>query len=292
MSVAFGVQNQGSVGTTAAELRQIMRYKWGSAGVVGGLAVTGGRGLSYSVAAGMAVCTKGASDGFTEAYWPGGATGDVSANTSSSDRIDAVWITAHDATQGDADNLVAVGVTQGTPGQGAPDVPGYATPIAYMLVPGGATSTSAASMSAAGAQAVPYGASLGILVNEVDTTNTSTAIPSGYRTYAAGTFTLPTARYVDIKRIFTLGGIGGDGSVYARVLVDGAQTIQNEVRAYGSPTIASSQYIENTVLLEAGQHTIQAQMTKGVGQVRKYWQRGTWAGQTLQLVDAGIAQVV
>lgn len=291
MSVAFGVQNQGDVGTTAAELRHIIASKWGSTGIVAGLSVTGS-GLAYNVAAGMAICSKGASDGMSEAWWAGGSTANVSANSSSNPRIDAVWITSHDATQGDADNLVAVGVTQGTPAASptVPTIPIYATLVAAMLVPAGATSTSAASVSALGAQAVPYGASLGILVDQVDTTNTATAIPSGYRTYAAGTFTLPTARYVDIKRIFTLTSLtSNDASVYTRVLVDGAQVSQGEVRCFGSPTIATSQYMENTVRLEAGTHTVQAQMQAGVRTARKYWSSNGWAGQTLQVVDAGVA---
>lgn len=291
MSVAFGVQNQGDVGTTASDLRHILASRWGSTGVVAGLAVTGS-GLAYNVAAGMAICSKGASDGMTEAWWPGGSTADVSANSSSNPRIDAVWVTSHDATQGDADNLVAVGVTQGTPAASpaVPTIPTYATLVAAMLVPAGATSTSSASTNRRGAQAVPYGASLGILVNAVDTTNTSTAIPSGYRTYASGTFTLPTARYVDIKRVFTLASLtSADASVYTRVLVDGSQVSQGEVRCYGSPTLATSQYMENTVFLAAGTHTVQAQMQKGVNTARKYWARNQWAGQTLQVVDAGIA---
>lgn len=291
MSVAFGVQNQGDVGTTASDLRHIVASRWGSTGVVAGLAVTGS-GLAYNVAAGMAICSKGASDGMTEAWWPGGSTADVSANSSSNPRIDAVWVTSHDATQGDSDNLVAVGVTQGTPAASpaVPTIPTYATLVAAMLVPAGATSTSAASVSASGAQAVPYGASLGILVDQVDTTNTSTAIPSGYRTYAAGTFTLPTARYVDIKRVFTLASLtSADASVYTRVLVDGAQVSQGEVRCYGSPALATSQYMENTIRLAAGTHTVQAQMQAGVNTARKFWSSGGWAGQTLQVVDAGVA---
>lgn len=288
MSVAFGVQNQGSVGTTAPDLRQIIRYKWGSTGIVGGLEVTGGTGLSYSVSEGMAICSKGESDGFVEAYFPGGSV-ETSSNPSSSDRIDTVWIASNDATQGDTDNLVYIGITQGIPGQGAPSIPTYATPIADMLLPAGATSTSSASQSGGSVQAVPYGSSLGVLVSKVDTTNSASAIASGWQTYASGTFELPTARLVDIKRIFTLAGLSGDGSVYTRVLIDGAQVSYNEVRAFGSPGIASSQYFENTVELSAGTHTVQAQMTKGVSTVRKYWSANGWAGQTLQIVDAGIA---
>ena len=117
MSVAFGVQNQGSVGTTAAELRQIMRYKWGSAGVVGGLAVTGGSGLSYSVAAGMAVCTKGASDGFTEAPWPGVPCVTPTATRLSASPWVASWAVIHTASMRSELDVLAETSPVAPPGQ-------------------------------------------------------------------------------------------------------------------------------------------------------------------------------
>lgn len=295
MSVAFGVQNNGDVGTTASDLRGMLWWKWEAVGIVNkydlAFPVTGS-GLHYDVGEGLAICARGSGYGYVEAYWPGGSTENVSANSSSNPRIDAVWVIAHDVTQGDPDNLVAVGVTQGTPAASptAPSIPTSAILIATMLLPAGATSTSAASVQSKGEAAVPWGASLGILVDKVDTTNSSTAIASGYHTYASGTFTLPTARYVDVKRVFTLASLtSADASVYTRVLIDGAQVSQGEVRCYGSPTLATSQYMENTVFLEAGTHTVQAQMQKGVNTARKYWARNQWAGQTLQVVDAGVA---
>lgn len=288
MSVAFGVQNQGAVGTTASDLRKIIQYKWASTGIVGGLAVKGNSNLTYNVAAGMAICSKGASDGFTEAFWPGGSTAAVSANTASSPRLDAVWITSHDATQGDADNLVAVGVTQGTPATSpaAPEIPTYATLLALMLVPAGATKASSASVSNRGAGAIPYGSSLGVLVDETDTANQA-VLPASEYDYAAGTFTLPTKRMVDIKQTLTLLCGSQESSAYARVLIDGTQVWQGEVHVF--PSFATSQYFEASVELEAGTHSIQAKLKRGVrgDTVKRYWSKNGWAGQHLQVVDAG-----
>lgn len=288
MSVAFGVQNQGAVGTTAAELRKIIESKWASTGIVAGLAVRGNSNLTYNVAAGMAVCSKGASDGFTEAWWPGGATPAVAANTASNPRLDAVWITAHDATQGDSDNLVTLGVTQGTAAATpvAPTIPTYATLLALMLVPAGATKASAASVSALGAHTVPYGASLGILLDKTDTANQA-ILPASEYNYAAGTFTLPTRRLVDIKQTFTLLCGSAQSSAYGRVLIDGEQVWQGEIHVF--PSFATSQYFECSTELEAGTHTIQAKLRRGVNgdTVKRYWSSGGWAGQHLQVVDAG-----
>lgn len=291
MSVAFGVQNQGAVGTTAAELRKIIQSKWASTGIVAGLAVNGTSGLTYNVAAGMAVCSKGSSDGYTEAWWPGGASPAVAANTASYPRLDAVWITSHDATQGDGDNLVTIGVTQGTAAASpsAPTIPTYATLLALMLVPAGATKTSSASVNSPGTGAIPYGSSLGILLTRVDEGN-GTVAQGSETTWAAGNIDLPTRRQIDFKFTITLGSTAtGDSSAYVILYVDGARINANEVRAFGSPQTASSQYFEFSAILERGSHSIKAVFNAATGRplVRKYFQRGNWAGQRLQVVDAG-----
>ena len=289
MSVAFGVQNQGSVGTTAADLRKIIQYKWAAPGIVGGLKVTGRSNLAYNVAEGMAITSRGASDGCAEAFWPGGQTAAVSANTGSSPRLDAIWITSHDATQGDSDNLVAVGVTQGTPAAtpAPPAIPTTATLLALMLVPAGATKTSSASAYALGASAIPYGSSLGVLVDQTDTANRA-VLPASEYVYAQGTFTLPTRRQVDIKQTYTWRcTAGADGSAYTSIYVDGAQVSACEVRA--EPSLATSQYLETSVVLEAGTHTVQGKIRRGVNgdKVERFWSSNGWAGQHMQVVDAG-----
>lgn len=289
MSTAYAVQQDGTIGTTAADLRKMIAYKWASTGIVGGLKVTGRSNLAYNVAAGMAICSKGASDGCTEAYWPGGQTPAVSANSGSNPRLDAIWVTSHDKTQGDSDNLVTVGVTQGTPAATPepPTIPADATLLALMQMPAGATKTSAASAYSVGAGAIPYGSSLGVLVDSVDKANRS-VLPASEYVYAQGTFTLPTRRQIDIKQTYTWRcTAGADGSAYTSVFVDGAQVSACEVRA--EPSLATSQYLETSVVLEAGTHTVQGKIRRGVNgdKVERYWSANGWAGQHMQVVDAG-----
>lgn len=161
-NTAFGVaQTSAGVGTTDTDMRKIIAAQWESTGVIDGLAVTGTTSLYYKVAAGVAVCSKGASDGKTLAYFSGGSTPTVSANSSGNPRIDCIWITAHDATHGDSDNLVTLGVTQGTAAATptAPTIPTYATLLAAMLVPAGATTTATATIAVSATVPNHYGMS-------------------------------------------------------------------------------------------------------------------------------------
>ena len=160
MSTALGVaQDDGTgLGTTDTAFRQITGAEWTNKGIVAGLAVTGTSSLAYHVAAGVAICSKGDSDGKTKAYWEGGNTAAVAGNTSGNARIDSVYIYANDLTQGDADNLVHIGVAQGTAAAtpSAPDIPPYATRLADLRLPGGSTSTAGATLTLAGPQAIPF----------------------------------------------------------------------------------------------------------------------------------------
>ncbi|MBQ9005366.1 MAG: hypothetical protein IJ092_03215 [Atopobiaceae bacterium] len=287
-SVAFGVRNVDTVGTTDVALRKIFGALYPTKGIISGCAVSGRSNLAYNVAEGVVSCSKGASDGSTLAWVPAGTTPAVAANSSSYARLDAVWVEAHDATQGDADNLVTLGVTQGTAAASpaVPTIPTGATLLAVMSMPAGATKTSSASVSSKGVGAIPYGSSLGVLVDKTDTANQS-VLPASEYDYAAGTFTLPTKRMVDIKQTFTLLCGSQESSAYARVLIDGTQVWQGEVHVF--PSFATSQYFEASVELEAGTHSIQAKLKRGVrgDTVKRYWSKSGWAGQHLQVVDAG-----
>ena len=199
--VALGVANSGTSGTTAQDFRMIAGALWQNAGIVSGLKVSGKSSMAYDVAAGVAVCTRGASDGKTLAYWPGGSVA-TTANGGGNPRIDSIYLIAHDLSHGDADNAVAVGVAQGTPAAtpAAPAIPTGATLIATMNVPAGATTTAQASQRESIIYAIPYGSTLGIL-GEV--TNTANAYPGDTRpnvTYEqeSVSFYLPTDRVVDI----------------------------------------------------------------------------------------------
>ncbi|MDD6565952.1 MAG: hypothetical protein PUF11_04085, partial [Parafannyhessea umbonata] len=112
--VALGIRNNGSDGTTPLALRLALAALFPQSGILSGLGVKGSSSLAYSVAQGVAVCTRGAGDGSTLATVSAGSTPAVAANGAGYPRIDAVWVTAHDKDQGDADNHVTLGVTQGT----------------------------------------------------------------------------------------------------------------------------------------------------------------------------------
>ena len=163
--VALGVRDRDGVGTTPLAMRRVIGGVFPRTGIVGGCRVAGGPALAYEVAAGVAVCSKGAGDGCTLAAVSAGSTPAVAANAAGHDRIDAVWVTSHDPDGGDADNLVTLGVTEGTASAtpARPTAPTYATVLAYMRVPAGATTLSTATVEAVGDVASPAGGSLGQL---------------------------------------------------------------------------------------------------------------------------------
>jgi hypothetical protein len=160
-TTALGVRQSDDtvpVGTTANALRHILAAQWSSTGVIDGLKVTGTSSLAYHVAAGTAVCSKGSSDGKTLAYFEGANTPTINSNSSGNPRIDCIYIYSNDLDQGDSDNLVHIGVVQGTPAANpsAPSIPTYGTLLAQMLLPAGSASTSSAYVSKQGSQAIPY----------------------------------------------------------------------------------------------------------------------------------------
>ncbi|WP_288266296.1 hypothetical protein [uncultured Bifidobacterium sp.] len=203
MTTALGVQpDSNGNGVTPEVHRQIIAAQWQNTGVIDGLGVTGRSDLRYNVAAGVAVCSKGAADGKTLAYWPGGQTAAVAAGDASNPRVDAIWITAHNPKIGDADNQVVVGVTQGTPAANpvAPPIPAGCTPIMAMRVPANATATSSATKIWTTYYALPYGASLGKLGENWDRRDmTGDKTVKKYYFEQPITFTLPTDRMVELQ---------------------------------------------------------------------------------------------
>ena len=294
-NVAFGVRQTASgIGTTDTDIRHMLAHKWLNKGVVGGLQVSGGSTMAYNVSAGMAICSRGASDGFTEAYWSGGATPTVEANSSSNPRIDVIWITAHDMSQGDTDNLVTIGVTKGTAAASpsAPTIPTYATEVARMLLPGGATSTGSAVVLSVGPRAVPYGSSMGIIANAVYTANgVGAAI---WTNLCSATFSLPYVRLLRCDVITSMQGVQAgvgtpsDGTMHLRLLVDGVAKMTWERQLATATTVESVPYIEK---MSAGTHTIVLQGADGISGWKTYYSTDsnsmTWPGQVLIVTDMG-----
>lgn len=173
MTTALGIRPDAkSQGVSPQVHRHIISAQWASDGIIQGLTVTGGTGLTYTVSAGTALIQPDGQKGEAVlAYWPGGATPAVAAGNAGLSRYDVIWLRAHDLDKGDADNQVVLGVTQGTPAAD-PDVPLDQVPsdvvrLAAMLVPAGMTQTKACSTDGAERYAMPYGASKGLIARNV-----------------------------------------------------------------------------------------------------------------------------
>ena len=202
-TTALGImQDSAGNGVDPHTHRKIIQARWSNPGVITGLSVTGGSGLTYSVSAGCAVVTRGESDGYAEAYFEGGSTPAVSAGDPSNPRVDLVWIKANDIQQGDDDNRVHVGVTSGTPAASpvAPSAPAGCLPIASMLVPAGATSTASAQMDSERDYAIPYGATMGRIGYYRDTVDGIVDTPqyTKSRRYSVSV-NLPTDRVIELR---------------------------------------------------------------------------------------------
>jgi hypothetical protein len=297
MSVAFGVRQANGVGTSDTDIRHMLRYKWANTGVVGGLAVKGTSRLVYHVAEGMAICSKGDGDGYTEAYFPGGDTPEVKSNEGGNPRIDVVWITAHDASQGDSDNLVTLGVTQGTPSASPvePDIPTYAVRLGAFRMGAGAATTSGAVATSGVDYAIISGASKGVLLDK--RYNSERHVKRGGAfIYASGTVNLPTKRLVQVSLTasvwaYNMATHDWDGSGYIDYRVDGA--VKREYRFVCFPESPVTPYFSDIIELPAGSHTFSAALWgSGTKPVSDIWLSGNgpygdWPGQRLVVIDMG-----
>jgi hypothetical protein len=282
-NVAFGVrQTANGIGTTDTDIRHMLAYKWRNKGIVGGLNVSGGSTMAYNVSAGMAICSRSASDGFTEAYWSGGATPAVKANASSNPRIDVIWITAHDMSQGDADNLVTIGVTKGTAAASpsAPTIPTYATMLACMRLPAGATTTAQATVEARADAATLSGGTLGLLGEAA--LNADRDISTGgkwddFYTVAVKV-TVPSRHIVRVDYRATLvtpGGNTGWTRVRPYLTVDGTEVSGSRRKwpAWPGPELTHSSSCATE--LDAGTHVVELHLA---------YNGGDWG---LSIVDDG-----
>lgn len=277
MTTALGVQpDSNGSGVTPEVHRMIIAAQWPNKGVIDGLGVSGRSDLRYNVAAGVAVCSKGAADGNTLAYWPGGQTEAVHAGDASNPRIDLVWITAHNPKAGDADNQVVVGVTQGTPAANpvAPKLPAGCTLLRSMRVPANTTATSSATATDSVNYAVPYSASLGKIAYQLATGTHSIYEDYAWHQEVAVSFTLPSKRHITIKQkvraVCTAGQSSGNntifGSWYSQMRVDGnvINDLQNTVNSSGkneyceewtASRYCETKQVEYDLDLGAGRHT-------------------------------------
>ncbi len=297
-NVALGVaQTSAGVGTTDTDMRKIIAAQWESTGVIDGLAVTGTTSLYYSVAAGVAVCSKGASDGKTLAYFAGGSTPAVSANSSGNPRIDSVYIYSNNANQGDADTLVHIGAVEGTAAAvpTAPAIPTYATLLAAMLVPAGATTTANAHQAASVGYAIPYGASLGVLADttqKMDGVGDST-VNKFYVEQTTALRYLPTDRLVELRFQVCASASSGYSDWYQSFVLDGAE-VANSGGEFHFTEGWTTQERSHVMEVSAGNHTIAVRTGLRGGSAPIFHCTGdsytSFYGRRLQAFDRGVAR--
>ena len=295
MATALGVQPDSSGnGVTPLTHRKIIDALWASTGIVTGLGVTGRNDLKYDVAAGVAICSRGDADGKTEAYWPGGQTTAVAAGDSTWPRIDRVWIKAHDMSQGDSDNQVVVGVTQGTPAANpaAPATPDGCTRVIDMLLPAGASSTAKATKPHSADYAYPYGMSAGVLASQ--NVNQRYMIPENRQWVKRCSVSLRLTTDRTVKVAWKArASCGTDnslmGSYFVQLRADGqvlnsganeaSSWIKGAFDEIGVWRFAESKGVDYDTILNKGEHTVEA------------WVCGNPAANTAPVTLYGIQQL-
>lgn len=292
-TTAFPVrQDADGNGCTDVALRSIVAALYPNKGVISGLSVKGGNTLSYTVASGVAVCSKGSADGNTLAYYEGGSV-DTTANTSSNPRIDVVWITAHDITQGDTDNFVTIGVTQGTAAAAPtePSIPSYATKLRAMKLPGGSSTTSSATAYGSQPVVLPYNSNQGILASVRNGTSGDINPGKTDTVYVSGSFYLSQKRAVLISVSNTVavngkGSIGGDfGSFYSKLFLDNSCKDIREVIIPNQRQ--TSNFYQLTLELGAGNHTFQLKYSTATETNKLHLYGSGVVGQQVQVTDLG-----
>lgn len=288
MTTALGVDvDLDGNGVDPLTHRNIIKQHWTNTGIMGGLEVSGRSDLYYGVSAGVAVCSMGDADGYTEAYFAGGKTENaVSAGDGTYPRIDSVYLLANTGTP---DNLVHCMVTQGTPAASpvAPTLPSGALRVQDMLVPAGASATSSASRNGSRNYAIAYGSGLGRIGFAENTTTTEQAYDTSWYTQVAATVGVPTDRLVDVRWTARANGSGGstESSYYIQLLIDGTVVSdgQDEISV---PENYERKQFSFTSILTPGEHTIAIQAKCNTGKPKFTW-RGI---RTIEVFDRGVVQ--
>lgn len=295
-TVALGIRNDGADGTTPLALRLALAALFPQAGILSGLGVRGSSSLAYSVAAGVAVCSKGAGDGCTLAAVPAGSTPAVAANPTGHPRVDAVWVTAHDVDQGDPDNHVALGVTQGTASAAParPKAPTYATVLSYMRVPAGATTTSTATVEARGGTATPYGGTMGRLGAAALNADRSISTGGAWKDFytCSSQVTVPSRHLVRIDYRATLANDGGNtgwtgAAVY--MTLDGAAVSNSRHLCHVSRGVEQTFSDSCAVEVAEGRHTVELHVAYYGGDWSLRIVNGGTGGAAFEVWDEGAA---
>lgn len=303
MSVGFPIAGTDGVGTSVSDARKILSSHWASFGVITGAAVsTSSSGLTYTVASGVAVGSRGTTYGAVEFLVPAGSV-TTDAVPSSGYRVDVVWAKPQDPSQGDSSSDVVLGVTKGVVASAStvakPALPAGAVELRTFMLPPSATKTSQAQVLGSVNYAIERAGTLPTLVDvplNFDGYGDSTV--NKWYTEQNASFYLPTDRKIDLE--FSVcasqeqpnGRIDNRGGWYAAFVIDGVKSWGTE---FEFSNTNRTQYMRHRATLEAGQHTVAITSTKTWGDLRPSFHAspnawGPQAGRRLFVFDAGVAQ--
>lgn len=301
-STALGVSairkdDGGWQGCDAHTHRKILQSHWASLGIVSGLAVSAANALTYQVSEGVAITSRTDVDGAMEAYWPGGVSAAVEANQSSNPRIDCIWLQAHNAKElNDADNLVVIGVTSGTPAASPtkPAPPAGVTVLAYMQVPANSTSLSGATRVGDIDYATPYGVAMGRVggsqvKRDLTLGTTSTE-------FCRTQINLPTDRNLEcvVTICASAAGAGGAGDlskaseVRGQVYIDGVAV--GDYFNYCFRGAWETPQFRTNIPCARGSHTVSLKANVGYGVNANIHYNGRFPGIKLDIKDEGVAK--
>ena len=297
---ALGIaQDKAGNGLDAATHRKIIQAKWASTGVVSGLDLEPAGGMRLKVKPGVAVLSRSDADGCVEAYWPGGEVAVEAADAKP--RYDVVWMRANDASQGDPDNRVEVGVAKGTPTDNAGPADAGKVPDGALRLGGVFVDANSSQLASdcwdrnSTGYAVPSGTSSGVVGLANNTANyrkvangeswtfgsVTFQVPEGGRSYVA--FAMVSVWAADCKTYDWM------GAGYVEILVDGAVNSCFKFACY--PAVTTSQTFTLPITLNEGTHTVSARLwgsgTDVVSSVVTQYVSGSIPGQQLFVVDVG-----
>lgn len=306
MSGAFGIaQNSEGKGLLARDLRKIIEGSYTSPGIIKGGEVTGNQNLTYHVGETVGLVSRGSADGMSLFYLSPTDTPSVSAGTTLP-RIDTIWVKALDPELDNDQYGVQVGVTSGTPSQNPlpAKLDPSATRLMDMLVQANTTNLATGAIQNGSYDfAVPYGSSLGMLAETVDTRDNVNGDGTIRRWYweLDTTFYVPTDRYVELiydGDVAYYGANYTDSMSWAsefeldrqRVLYSARETIV----AFGIWTHARNNKI---VRVSKGTHRVRIKngVANKAGNGYPHFHYGeqdglSYPGRTLQVWDRGVAQ--
>jgi len=260
MATGFPMEQWGTgtkSGTMPEDVRQMVAASYHSYGIISGCEVsTSATAMSYAIADGVAVGSRGASYGAVLSRVPSG-TVTTGAAPASGSRIDVIYAMQHDPTQGNDDGLCVLAIVQGSAGSSPakPDVPTGGIELAAYLVPAGITTTAGATAYGNVIYAIPYGASLGRLVHYQNAFDGVSSSGGEWYVENSSQIFIPTNRLLEFRyaRCMNSEDAGNLGSILVEFMLDGVGFVQTEI-------LASTKWETHlfSFLLEvpAGAHTV------------------------------------